>query len=91
MSGSESIKGIWYFVQSYHCTFILPRECYFILSKLFYSSFQMDADYDENETYDQSIFGGRKRKGRSRFAHVVAQKKPVFDPGLLFILLEVRR
>jgi len=40
----------------------------------------MDADYHENEN-DQNMFGGRKRKGRSRFARVVAQKKPVFDPS----------
>ena len=42
----------------------------------------MDADYNENQTDDQNVFGGRKRKGRSRFARVVAQKKPVFDPGM---------
>jgi len=42
----------------------------------------MDADYHENENEnDQNMFGGRKRKGRSRFARVVAQKKPVFDPS----------
>ena len=40
----------------------------------------MDADYHENEG-DTNMFGGRKRKGRSRFARVVAQKKPVFDPS----------
>ena len=46
---------------------------------------QMDADYSENQTVDETTFGGRKRKGRSRFARVVAQKKPVFDPGLLIV------
>jgi len=40
----------------------------------------MDADYHENEN-DPNMFVGRKRKGRSRFARVVAQKKPVFDPS----------
>jgi len=40
----------------------------------------MDADYHENEN-DPNMFGGRKRKGRLRFARVVAQKKPVFDPS----------
>ena len=47
--------------------------------------FQMDADYSENQTVDETTFAGRKRKGRSRFARVVAQKKPVFDPGLLIV------
>ncbi|KAL9950487.1 hypothetical protein ACROYT_G042985 [Oculina patagonica] len=41
--------------------------------------FNMDADYHENED-DPSTFEGRKRKGKSKFARVVAQKKPVFDP-----------
>ncbi|KAJ7381994.1 KRRI-Interacting protein 1 [Desmophyllum pertusum] len=41
--------------------------------------FNMDADYHQNQN-DSNMFGGRKRKGRSRFSHVVAQKKPVFDP-----------
>lgn len=45
----------------------------------------MDADYHENED-DPSTFEGRKRKGKSKFARVVAQKKPVFDPGGLLIL-----
>lgn len=42
----------------------------------------MDADYHQNQN-DSNMFGGRKRKGRSRFSHAVAQKKPVFDPGVL--------
>lgn len=52
---------------------------------LHFSSFslQMDADYDENQAAEQSTFSRRKRKGRSRFAHVVSQEKPVFDPGML--------
>jgi len=40
----------------------------------------MDADYQGFED-DSNMFGGRKRKGRSRFARAVAQKKPVFDPN----------
>ena len=47
--------------------------------------FQMDADYSENQAPDETAFVGRKRKGRSRFARVVAQKKPVFDPGLFIV------
>lgn len=43
----------------------------------------MDADYQANEN-DPNEFEGRKRKGRSRFARVVAQKKPVFDPGAFY-------
>ena len=46
----------------------------------------MDADYDENQPDEQHTFGGRKRKGRSRFSRAVSQKKPVFDPGGLMIL-----
>ena len=42
----------------------------------------MDADYEENGN-DPNEFSGRKRKGRSRFGHVIAQKKPVFNPGVL--------
>ncbi|CAH3168094.1 unnamed protein product [Porites lobata] len=42
--------------------------------------FNMDADYNYNETNEQSEFGGRKRKGKSRFASAVSHKKPVFDP-----------
>jgi len=42
----------------------------------------MDADYQGFED-DSNMFGGRKRKGRSRFARAVAQKKPVFDPSKL--------
>ena len=45
----------------------------------------MDADYHGNED-DPNTLGGRKRKGRSKFARVVAQKKPVFDPGVFLIL-----
>lgn len=42
-------------------------------------NFNMDADYEENGN-DPNEFSGRKRKGRSRFGHVIAQKKPVFNP-----------
>lgn len=42
-------------------------------------NFNMDADYQENGN-DPNEFSGRKRKGRSRFGRVVAQKKPVFNP-----------
>lgn len=42
----------------------------------------MDADYDESQTVSQNMQGGRKRKGRSRFARVLRQEKPVFDPGM---------
>ena len=45
----------------------------------------MDADYEENGN-DPNEFSGRKRKGRSRFGHVVAQKKPVFNPGVLICI-----
>ena len=46
----------------------------------------MDADYHENEN-GPNMSGGRKRKGRSRFARVVAQKKPVFDPSKSLTIL----
>jgi len=49
----------------------------------------MDADYNYNETNEQSEFGGRKRKGKSRFARAVSHKKPVFNPGLIFLSLVV--
>ena len=47
----------------------------------------MDADYEGYQN-DSNMFGGRKRKGRSRFARAVAQKKPVFDPSKLSIQRE---
>ena len=47
----------------------------------------MDADYNYNETNEQSEFGGRKRKGKSRFACAVSHKKPVFDPGLFGMVI----
>ena len=42
----------------------------------------MDADYDESQAVNQNMQGGRKRKGRSRFARVIRQEKPVFDPSM---------
>lgn len=50
----------------------------------------MDADYQANEN-DPVESGERKRKGRSRFARVVAQKKPVFDPGVFYFKGDVAR
>ena len=47
----------------------------------------MDADYNYNETNEQSEFGGRKRKGKSRFASAVSHKKPVFNPGLFGMVI----
>ena len=47
----------------------------------------MDADYDYNKTNEQSEFGGRKRKGKSRFARAVSHKKPVFNPGLFGMVI----
>ena len=47
----------------------------------------MDADYNYNETNEQSEFGGRKRKGKSRFACAVSHKKPVFNPGLFCMVI----
>ena len=47
----------------------------------------MDADYNYNETNEQSEFGGRKRKGKSRFARAVSHKKPVFNPGLFGMVI----
>ena len=47
----------------------------------------MDADYNYNETNEQSEFGGRKRKGKSRFASAVSHKKPVFNPGLFCMVI----
>ncbi|XP_015775470.1 PREDICTED: protein KRI1 homolog [Acropora digitifera] len=43
--------------------------------------FNMDADYDESQAVNQNMQGGRKRKGRSRFARVIRQEKPAFDPN----------
>ena len=47
----------------------------------------MDADYNYSETNEQSEFGGRKRKGKSRFACAVSHKKPVFNPGLFCMVI----
>lgn len=47
----------------------------------------MDADYSYSETNEQSEFGGRQRKGKSRFARVVSHKKPVFNPGLFCMVI----
>ena len=51
----------------------------------------MDADYNYNETNEQSEFGGRKRKGKSRFARAVSHKKPVFNPGLFGMVISVSK
>lgn len=47
----------------------------------------MDADYNYSATNEQSEFGGRKRKGKSRFACAVSHKKPVFNPGLFCMVI----
>lgn len=43
----------------------------------------MDADYDPNahQEVKESVKNRRKRKRKSKFAEVISQSKPVFDPN----------
>ena len=64
------------------CLAIVSLFCHAVSLSHFCLAHQMDADYDESQAVNQNMQGGRKRKGRSRFARVVRQEKPVFDPSM---------